>query len=306
MGRGMNQISSLFFKTIAVALPLAALAACSSQDPSANEESEGVGAQELRGAYCPEPFTGSHHTDPKYSFPGARNAYHACGVTDGELYQTLGDAEASKGTHCQEPGTSTSAATDIAPTSNPCGRVHTLRMHGFAAFYRTAPEFAGNDHIHAVWAAASPMKASLKDQVAQFYKREMGLAQPKIEYHCPISQEEIDAVRAIAEGEPSGGGCKAGGAYCGGDKVQGDSSTLYRCNANGSASVIEHCAHGCSVNSGSDDSCKCTAGGAYCGGDVVEGDSSTLYRCRAGGSPEVIEHCARGCRVNSGSDDTCK
>jgi hypothetical protein len=47
-----------------------------------------------------------------------------------------------------------------------------------------------------------------------------------------------------------------GGHYCGGDKVSGDSSSLYTCNSEGRGDLIKHCAKGCSVNSGSDDTCK--------------------------------------------------
>lgn len=47
------------------------------------------------------------------------------------------------------------------------------------------------------------------------------------------------------------------GDYCGGDKVTGGSkNTLYRCNGPGRATVIKVCANGCSVNTGTDDTCK--------------------------------------------------
>ncbi len=59
---------------------------------------------------------------------------------------------------------------------------------------------------------------------------------------------------------PSGGGCVAGGLYCGGDKVIGDPSTLYKCNGSGTPSVVEKCAAGCMVNAGSNDSCKTPPG----------------------------------------------
>lgn len=50
--------------------------------------------------------------------------------------------------------------------------------------------------------------------------------------------------------------CVAGGAYCGGDKVNGDPDVLYRCGTDGkTVSVIRRCASGCRINAGSDDDC---------------------------------------------------
>ena len=50
--------------------------------------------------------------------------------------------------------------------------------------------------------------------------------------------------------------CVAGGAYCGGDKVNGDPDVLYRCGADGkSISVIRRCEKGCRINPGADDDC---------------------------------------------------
>lgn len=53
----------------------------------------------------------------------------------------------------------------------------------------------------------------------------------------------------------SGGSCVVGGSYCGGDKVTGDHSTLYLCHGKATPTVIKHCASGCQVNPGADDSC---------------------------------------------------
>jgi len=47
---------------------------------------------------------------------------------------------------------------------------------------------------------------------------------------------------------PSGGNCKAGYIYCGGNKVIGDTNTLYECNGPGIPTVVETCAYGCIVN----------------------------------------------------------
>ncbi len=49
--------------------------------------------------------------------------------------------------------------------------------------------------------------------------------------------------------------CLAGGVYCGGDHIEGDPSTLYKCNADGSGTLFEHCTKGCVVTAGKDDSC---------------------------------------------------
>ncbi len=112
-------------------------------------------------------------------------------------------------------------------------------------------------------------------------------------------------------GGTSPGGCTAGGFYCGGDKVVGDPSTLYRCTGGTSGTVAEHCSYGCSVNAGQDDSCNpkpavsCTPGGYYCGGDKVVGDSNTLYRCTGGTSGTIVEKCGNGCGVTPGQDDKC-
>jgi hypothetical protein len=51
--------------------------------------------------------------------------------------------------------------------------------------------------------------------------------------------------------------CKAGGSYCGGDKLDGDPSILYRCVAGGAPTILERCTKGCRVNSaGNDDDCE--------------------------------------------------
>lgn len=55
---------------------------------------------------------------------------------------------------------------------------------------------------------------------------------------------------------PPATACKVGGAYCGGDKLDGDPSILYRCVASGAPTILERCAHGCRVMaSGVDDAC---------------------------------------------------
>ncbi len=227
---------------------------CSAQDGTEQEVVQG--AEEALGGsghYCPAPYTGGHSSSPRYMYPGAHGAMLAAGVSDAALIQTFGDAPASVGTHCPEPSVSYSDATDIDPGASPCGRVHALRMQGFAAFYRVPPSFS--HHIHAVYAGAPVMKQSLKGQLNSFYAGRNGLVSNSIETNCRITQEEIDAVRAVASGHTgggggggggSGGGCVVHGTYCGGDKVGGDASTLYRCNG-ATASEVQHCANGWDV-----------------------------------------------------------
>jgi hypothetical protein len=212
-----------------------------------------------RTCYCSGAAACGHSSSPSYMYGGAHAAMLAAGVTDASLTQTYGDAPASVGTHCPEPGKTYSAATDLAQGADPCGRTRKLRAQGFAAWFRTAPEFPGNLHIHAVYAGAPGLKASLQRQVASFLDGRDGLAGNRIDAHCPITEAEKAAVRKAQ----SGGGaatnnatCVTGGAYCGGDKLDGDTNTLYRCNGAAAPTVIEVCANGCSVSSGRDDSCN--------------------------------------------------
>lgn len=132
--------------------------------------------------------------------------------------------------------------------------------------------------------------------------------------HVAYSGQTFTAIRYDNIGSGGGGGgsgCVVGGLYCGGDKVTGDSKTLYQCNGSSAPTVVEHCANGCAVSSGQDDACKlggggCVAGGHYCGGDKVSGNSSTLYECNGSGAPSVLAHCSAGCKVSAGEDDVCK
>jgi hypothetical protein len=50
--------------------------------------------------------------------------------------------------------------------------------------------------------------------------------------------------------------CFAGGLYCGGDKVNGDPDTIYKCIDGGAPELIKRCDEGCSVRPGKDDACK--------------------------------------------------
>jgi hypothetical protein len=240
--------------------------ACAELDPEADDEVDAQTKAEAKGetsdalgrtCYCTGAAACGHSASPSYMYAGAHSAMLAAGVTDASLTQTFGDAPASVGTHCPEPGKPYSAATDIQIGSDPCGRTRKLRAQGFAAWFRTAPEFPGNLHIHAVYPGAPGIKTSLQHQVASFLDGRDGLAGNKIDAHCPITDSEKAAVRAAQAGSTTNASaCVAGGAYCGGDKVKGDASTLYRCNADGTTTVIEACANGCAVKSGAEDACN--------------------------------------------------
>lgn len=54
--------------------------------------------------------------------------------------------------------------------------VESLRKAGFAAWFRTCPEFCNNDHIHAVAIGDKEMSPSAKSQVDSFYSGRNGLA----------------------------------------------------------------------------------------------------------------------------------
>lgn len=72
-------------------------------------------------------------------------------------------------------------------------------------------------------------------------------------YGC-VTQDESDSGTSIPLCSP----CFIGGYYCGGDKIGTDTSTLYVCNPDGTASVKQVCGPlGCEVNkNGKDDACK--------------------------------------------------
>jgi hypothetical protein len=108
------------------------------------------------------------------------------------------------------------------------------------------------------------------------------------------------------------------GDYCGGDKNNGNPSTLYRCNGPGPATVIRSCANGCHVAPpGEDDYCNappppsCDSNasvGYYCGGDKVSnGNANKLYFCDGPGPATVEESCTESCVVApAGQDDYCE
>ena len=71
---------------------------------------------------------------------------------------------------------------------------------------------------------------------------------------CIVNATSDDTCRAHDDGLP--GPCTQGGFYCGGDELDGDPQSLYRCD--GGAGVFEReCADGCVVAaSPNDDHCR--------------------------------------------------
>jgi hypothetical protein len=66
---------------------------------------------------------------------------------------------------------------------------------------------------------------------------------------CLVRPGHDDVCRASA------GLCQDGGSYCGGDRLDGDPQTLYRCMAGVGTSPFA-CPAGCAVRAGSDDVCR--------------------------------------------------
>lgn len=76
------------------------------------------------------------------------------------------------------------------------------------------------------------------------------LARGVCESGCIVRPTADDACRASA------GICVDGGFYCGGDKLDGDPQTLYRCSAGAGVAGVT-CADGCIVGAaGTDDRCR--------------------------------------------------
>lgn len=102
------------------------------------------------------------------------------------VVQTIGTAVASAGTHGEDghgtDGKPYTCALDLSVkglTKKAIERVLIeLWKQGFCAWYRSAPEFPGNLHIHAIF-SAHPMKRSLRNQVHSFLKHRSGLVSDK-------------------------------------------------------------------------------------------------------------------------------
>jgi hypothetical protein len=88
---------------------------------------------------------------------------------------------------------------------------------------------------------------------------------PDTLYQCnaggvPIARGVCSAGCAVRPGKDdvcsaSGGPCRDGGSYCGGDKLDGDPRTLYVCLA-GAGTAPKLCADGCLIRNNDDDACR--------------------------------------------------
>ena len=118
--------------------------------------------------------------------------------------------------------------------------------------------------------------------------------------------------------------CKEG-TYCGGDKVNGDSNSLYLCHPGGPGdpdgtpeadvpTLRGVCANGCIRNTCANDLCAagnipCVTGNNYCGGHDVEGDPQKLYRCDASHKGVFVTDCEAGgkqCVALDATSDGCR
>ena len=224
------------------------------------------------GETTPQITISAHAALLKYGLhPRASDALRSIGVTAGRIMQTIGNAAASAGTHAQDgtvDGHPYSAATDISVSGLSNTQIQNLLSKlskvGFAAWFR----WPGHDgwpasevrHIHAVY-ANSKMKASLRSQVRSWLVGRNGLVSNTLYSFYKWSAADKTVVRnkftQSAQGTTNGGSsCFVGSLYCGGDKISGDKSTLYRCTGTGAPTLVKKCTKGCSVNAGNDDSCK--------------------------------------------------
>lgn len=83
-----------------------------------------------------------------------------------------------------------------------------------------------------------------------------------------------------AEANFAGNNCVVGGYYCGGDKVDGDAKTLYRCNGPGKTTLIKKCGAGCTVNPGRDDTCMDAPSSSKVGAPVPGKNVTYAYGVR--------------------------
>ena len=113
-----------------------------------------------------------------------RSCYNAK-ISPNRITQTIGDSEHSVGYHHQDGWVRSgaiwlpySAATDIhcAGLDNDAiaRLLRAMGKQGFAAWYRHGPKWAGNEHIHAVYALL-PMKPQLIMQVQHFFDQQRRL-----------------------------------------------------------------------------------------------------------------------------------
>jgi hypothetical protein len=105
------------------------------------------------------------------------------------------------------------------------------------------------------------MKASLRSQVRSWLVGRNGLVSNTLYgfFHWTAAEKAVVRHKFTQSGEGTtnaGADCFVGGQYCGGDKISGDKTTLFRCTGTGAPTVVKKCANACVVNSGSDDSCR--------------------------------------------------
>jgi hypothetical protein len=100
---------------------------------------------------------------------------------------------------------------------------------------------------------------------ARYCGGDMLAGDPQTLYACnaggvPIARGVCPAACSVRPGKDdvclaSGGSCRDGGSYCGGDKLDGDPQTLYRCMA-GVATTATPCPSRCIVRPSDDDVCQ--------------------------------------------------
>jgi len=105
------------------------------------------------------------------AFKALIQACNAAQVAPRRIGQTLGNHPLSKGYHLKDGvlhGEPYCAAVDLGASDlTPHKRaelLEALARCGFAAWYRSGPKWAGDEHVHAIYAGLS-MKAQLKEQV---------------------------------------------------------------------------------------------------------------------------------------------
>ena len=80
-----------------------------------------------------------------------------------------------------------------------------------------------------------------------------GASAPSVLAHCSDGCEVVSGQDDVCKGT---GSCVVGAFYCGGDKVTGDPTALYKCTSGSSGTLVQHCTNGCAVVAGSNDACE--------------------------------------------------
>ncbi len=131
-------------------------------------------------------------------------------------------------------GGADAGTTSGAPDAGPDAPTHVVDAAADAAACKVTGLYCGGDDVNGDPNTLYHCNGAAAPTVAEVCK-----------YGCIVrSAGEDDTCR-----------CTPGGAYCGGDKVEGNPDTLYRCQTNGTGTVIEHCTNGCKVVPNDDDVC---------------------------------------------------